>query len=326
MSERKRFRSAFRCLLAVSLVLVPAAAHADAPVVEDANAAPEEARAHYLEGNKALAREDWRTAEAEFRKAWEMSRSYDVAANLGQALYKLGRVREAAELFAYSLRSAPPSTKPEVRSHTTELLNIAKKQVTAVRVHVSVQGAEIVVDGEARDAHIVTDEIFVEPGTRSLEARAPGYEGKKMTIEAKADDSVEVTLPLVAVAPAQASKVPVFVLGGAALVGLGVGIGTAVASHDKAVAADAQLATIRATAGPCDKVNPSAACTTLHGLRAEQGTFANTAVWSFVGAGAAGTGALAYWLVTRSSGGAKSTVVTPTVSAGFGGVEVRGTW
>lgn len=312
-------------VLAVWLGLAPAGAYAQEP---DATATlTDEARSYYLEGNKALAKEDWKAAEAAFRKAWGLSPTYDVAANLGQAVYKLGSPREAAELFAYSLRTAPPSAKPAARAQTAELLQLAKKQVATVRIHVDVKDAIVVVDGKPIDAVFAGDEVFVDPGTRTLEARAPGYEGKAITIDAVADTSREVTLPLTPIQPARPSLVPVISLGALAVAGIGVGIGTAVVSNDKGAAADAQLATIRATSGPCDKSSPSAACKTLHGLRGEQRDFGNTAIWSFVGAGAAGAGAVIYWLVTRPEAPrGTGASVTPVVGTGFGGVEVHGTW
>lgn len=316
------------CILAMCLVIAPCLARAQSPTPpSEEEAPPDDARRFYLEGNKALERQDWAAAEAAFLKAWALSKGYDVAANLGQAAFKLGRPRDAAELLAYSLRHVTPSAKPAARARTQEALDAIKKEIVTVRFSVNVPGANISVDGKRIEPAMVAEELFVDPGRRAIEAKAPGYQPARATFEAKAGETRQVVLSLSPIRTSPPSLVPVIALGALSVAALGTGIGTTVAAVDKSTEARGLLDQIRATSGPCNGSAPPSACRSLFDIRAQQSTLSNTAVWSFVAAGTAAAGAVAYVLITRRSPEAEAVVsLAPAVGVGFAGVEVSGQW
>ena len=77
---------------------------------------------------------------------------------------------------------------------------------------------------------------------------------------------------------------------------------------------------LRVIPAPCAATPPSGACTTLHDTLVSHDTFANGAVWTFVGAGAVGVGTLIYALAGPRHGAQ----VLPVVGPGAGGLVVKG--
>jgi hypothetical protein len=115
------------------------------------------------------------------------------------------------------------------------------------------------------------------------------------------------------------------VAAGAALI---AGVVFVVVSSGKSSDARAQLGTLRAARGEgaCTGTSAPAECASLKDTLAAKDTFANLALWSFVGAGALGIGTAVYALT--SHGGAKKTGIrgAPIVTAHGGGVVIGGAW
>ena len=71
-----------------------------------------QAASFYQQGNVEFEKKNWPGAEAAYLKAWAITRTFDVAVNLGEVEFHLGKMRDAVEYLSYSLRTAPPSSKP----------------------------------------------------------------------------------------------------------------------------------------------------------------------------------------------------------------------
>ena len=72
----------------------------------------------------------------------------------------------------------------------------ARPQVAALAIKVNVEKAEVFVDGKSVGFAPLVDGLFVEPGTRKIEARLPGYEAATEMVEAMKNGSIEVALTL----------------------------------------------------------------------------------------------------------------------------------
>ncbi|HEX9621699.1 MAG TPA: PEGA domain-containing protein [Polyangiaceae bacterium] len=162
-------------------------------------------RTAYDAGLKAMVEKNWPQAHRIFSELWAEQQTYDVAVSLGQAELHLERHREAAEHVDWGLRHLPPREKPGVVQGARDILDRAKQHVTVVRVTVEPEGAEITVDGKTVGSAPLGFDLYVEPGSHSISARAAGFEPADETFEARPGDGRVVTLRL---RPASASTGP----------------------------------------------------------------------------------------------------------------------
>lgn len=306
--------------------------------------------------------------------AWASKKSYDIAANLGSAELTLARYRDAAEHFAYALRTFPATGNKKQLAGTKQLFEQARAHVGGLTIKVSVEGAEVFVDGKAIGRSPLQDQVFVNPGERVLEAKLAGYEPSKQSTKLAAGGAQAITLLLAPTAPppvasaspspsgmASASAAPaltasaraalppvpsgsavpvipgehggpsrpVLVTGGLATgAALLAGVAFVVISNGKSSDVQDQLRTLRSTNGAraCTGTSVPAACTTVQDMIGSKDTFANLALWSFVGAGALGIGTAVYALSAPQ--GTKKTEVraVPIVTANGGGIVIGGAW
>jgi hypothetical protein len=139
--------------------------------------------------------------------AWALKQSYDIAANLANTELLLGMKRDAAEHFAMCLRTFAATGSKAQQEVVKKQFEEARQEIGALLIKVSVDGAEVLVDGKSVGRAPLKGEVFVEPGTRTVEARLSGYEPTKQSISAvKGAPTLTVTLELTAVkAPAPAT-------------------------------------------------------------------------------------------------------------------------
>ncbi len=158
-----------------------------------------------------------------YRSAWKLRKTQDLATAMAQVEIVLGKHRDAAEHLSYALRYFPVSGKKELRERLEAAFAESKAKVTLVRLLVA-GGAEafaLSVDGVAVDTSVTGSELFLAPGTRTIEANAKGYQPARQKVEAKEGLAIDVTLTLLpAEQPAERSMVPpgiAFGVGGAGL-------------------------------------------------------------------------------------------------------------
>ena len=105
-----------------------------------------------------------------YQQAWTLKHTYDIAGNLGQVELKLGKFRDAAEHLDFTLRLFPPTGKAAPREAIRLAFEAARKEVAALTIRVSAQGAAVSVDGTAIGLSPFEVPVFVDPGKRTLEA------------------------------------------------------------------------------------------------------------------------------------------------------------
>lgn len=199
----KKFQSlTWTVLIAGGLALsvVPGTvAHAQEKTGE-AKAAPEpnpQAEAHYNAGVAAAQKREWEKACEEFALAFKIESNPQIAANLGHAELKAGRMRSAAEHLDYFLRNDREAT-PAAKAEIEELLKQAQKHIVTVEINMDQAGAEVLVEGALKGVSPLNKPIFLERGEYTFEVRKSGWKAEKQTRIFERGEKPTITMNMVA--------------------------------------------------------------------------------------------------------------------------------
>lgn len=289
----------------------------------------------YRQGNEAYKQNRLKDAYNFYRDAWNLKKSYDIAGNLGAVELAINLPRDAAEHLLHSLRQFPANGKPEARDKTRQRLEEALKQIGALVIKASIDGADILIDGKSIGKAPLEQEVFVEPGARRIEAKFEGYESAQQQVQVAKGSTHQIALKLKKTAPPPPAvvtptrpswTVPVIVVGASlAAASFGTGIGLFVASGSKGTEADEKLAELKRTGGstPCP-TQPG--CAEVKDLRADHDTFHNVAIGTFVlgGVFAAATVSSVFLLSPKKSSTESDVRVAPAVGPTSQGLFVTG--
>jgi hypothetical protein len=278
--------------------------------------AGENARAdEYFRQGKAFVKEDrWEDARRAYLAGWQIKRGYDIAGNLGSVELELGLARDAAEHLAYCIKSFPATGTATQLGYIKGRFEEARQKVGALSIQVNVDGAEVFVDGRSIGRSPFTDDIYVEPGARTLETKLPGFAPSKRGITAAKGSWQSVALVLHAGADAheagsprglpdvveERSRAPFYVGGGVALAGIGAGVMGVLLSQSSAVRADTQFNQLKSEGGigACLDAANQAACDALDQAYRDKATFRTVSIAGFATAGAAVGAILTYALIS----------------------------
>jgi hypothetical protein len=341
--RRLQSRSLPAVLLALSCVLAAGAAGAQpAPAVSPVNASMDKADELYRQGNEAYKQNRLKDAYGFYKEAWTLKKSYDIAGNLGAVELAISMPRDAAEHLLHSLRQFPANGKPEARDKTRQRLEDALKQIGTLTIKVNVEGAEILVDGKSVGKAPLEQEIFVDAGTRRIEAKIDGYDPVRQQLQVAKGSTHQVALklkktpapPPVTTTPARPSWTVPIIVAGASLSAafFGTGIGLIVVSNNKSSEADEKLASLTSANGqaPCPGATDGlkAQCSELKGLRSDHDTFQNVAVGTFVlgGVVAAATVGSVFMFGSKRGKTEAAVSVAPSFGPSGGGLSARGTF
>ncbi|WP_437531682.1 PEGA domain-containing protein [Sorangium sp. So ce726] len=350
---------------AATLIAVPeiAAAQPATPQAAPANAdAVTRADESFRRGLRLYSDKKYVEAEAELQSAWELNPTFDVAYNLGNTKYQLKKYREAAEHLSFALRNWPlVKTVAKLKPTAEQRLAESRAQVGALRVTASAAGAEVLVDGKAVGRAPLEGEVFVEPGEHQIEARLEGYAPVSQAVKSAKGETADVGLAMVPVksegataagttegggsagagargpvagppvvpqpVPEKRNWVPVIALGAASAVGLGVGIGTTVASNNASDDARKQTAEIVQGGAQCVKPQPSwvGRCEQVQSDLSRADTLGNVARVAYIASGVLAIGAVTYVLWPKSKR-SEPVIALPTMHSGGAGFAVMGAW
>ncbi|WP_437623725.1 PEGA domain-containing protein [Sorangium sp. So ce1151] len=306
--------------------------------------------------------------ESDLQSAWELNPTFDVAYNLGNTEHKLKKHREAAQYLSFALRNWPLlKTVAKLKPTAEQRFAESRAHVGAVAVMVGVAGAEVLVDGKSVGRAPLEGEVFVEPGEHQVEARQAGYAPASQTVTVAKGGTATVTLALALAksegptaagtttegggsatgagavgpvarppalpvepqpVPEKRSWVPVIALGAASVVGLGVGVGTTVASNSANSEARAQQGKIFAAGGGC-LASPSFAgqCAELHRTGERAGRLGDIALGSYIASGVLAAVAVTYALwPARSTEKATALLVLPETRIDGVGIVMVSAW
>ncbi len=336
----------------------PARARAEGDSVE----AREQALAAYRRGNQAYSKGQLREALDEYRVAWKLGQSYDIACNLGRTETDLELWRDAAEHLSYCLTNFSVSRRPEVRKaegRFRKMFADVKRRVGQLRLEVEPSAAEVFIDHKPIGRAPFDSPLFLDPGKHQLTVQLDGYETlvqsftlaqgrvRELTLrldkqanhsdnepEAQAEMSPELASSATESGGVDrgASQFPVrtvALISGAALAaaGLGLGIGFTLDAQNASDDADElkRQAVSVVGAGGC-RSNPDArACTELSDAIDREHRSQRIALVGFVGGGALAVATLAgYFLWPSPEADQAAFHVLPAVGPGQIGVLASG--
>ena len=355
--------SALLLFTAVSTIGQPAHAQTGGPIGTEASQKADE---FFRQGKELYKSGKLKEAHDAYRSAWALKRSYDIASNLGNTEIQLGLKRDAAEHYAFCIRNFPSSGGKTQLDHAKERFEQARKDVGALLLKVGADGAELFVDGKSVGRSPLAEEVFVEPGERSIEAKLAGHEPAKMSVRVStgSTQTIPITLtvaalplpmasavPLASVSPSASASAPpppvptssavvsdplpsdgastpVLVTGGV-VSGLAVVTGvvfTVIANGKGDDAATMRGKLAKVQPNACGSTPASPDCPTLHGLWSEQASFSNAAAWSFIGAGVLGVATVGFALLGPKRSSKTEIHAVPAVGSGTAGLVVHGAW
>jgi hypothetical protein len=320
-------------VLAFSALCATSALGSDTPAANDP---AKQADKHFLQGKEQLRAGNVREAYKEYKAAWDLKQSYDIAANLGNVEFELGMPRDAAEHLSFALKNVAVSVSADKVEKIKARLAEAKNLVGTAKVQVNLDGAEIFVDGRSVGRSPLNDEVFVDPGPCVVEARLPGHEVAREKVDFKRAISRSVLLtlrlsgslpppppstgsaPPPPPPPPAKSFWPVGIGIGAGVVGLGMGVAGLVLSSAKGEEISSLKTTLdgldtHKNHSICRRTPPPSECASLDDAYKAQGSLRNLGAIGFVVTGVAVLGTLGYVLYPTSKPDAR-----PPVRASFG--------
>lgn len=330
-------------------VLVACTAFVPKPVLAapDSSAAPNTtttSRDLFRRAVKEYEQGKMREAYADYRAAWDLQKSYDIAGNLANVELELGHNADAADHASFALANFPPVGTDKQRTFLKGVLTKARELVGTLSIQANVLHSEITIDGKPVGTAPLDREIFVDPGQHTVVATAPEYEPARQDIRIEKGSTSAITLTLTAlkhapdaalspVVPPSSSRLDAVAWSGFITAGGGLAVGASlaiVAAVKESAANDKMAAILKQTGGSqsaCSGGTPSADCLTLHSLRQSHDTFATAAVWTFVGAGAFAAGTAIYALSMTTAAEPRrgvGFVPVPIVSPNTVGLMVEG--
>lgn len=148
----------------------------------------------YNNGLDAAKQGDWDKAYEAFSAAWRVRQHPQIALNLGRAALKTARHGEAAEYLAFFLRETKDQVENQDRALVQELLIEAKQKVATLIIKVNRAGAEVVVDGNVVGQAPLARDLYLDPGSHTVEARLGKERAAPITVDLSAGQSRQLGL------------------------------------------------------------------------------------------------------------------------------------
>jgi hypothetical protein len=224
------------------------------------------------------------------RAAWALHQDADLAVTLATCEIKAQDWPSAADHLAFALRN---KDDPEQRKALEATFLNVRARVGAVKVSVSVDGADVFVGDRFAGTTPLPGEVYVPPGKSRISTKKTGYGEIEGTVDVPAQGTATLSLDLAgegAIAtshqlPKGRSRTPAYVMGAIGLVGAGAGAALWAAGFSKGAAADSLLTELQTTSSqPC--VSGTAGCQTLKSLRQQHDTLVNVGTGVVVASGA----------------------------------------
>jgi hypothetical protein len=318
-----------------------------------AHESAKDANLQYRKAFEALGQKNWPEARRLLLALWSQAHTWDVAAGLGQAEFLLENHAAGATYTAFALANVPPSENPKTVERLRAALDEMKEAVGTVRIAVNKYGAEIVAEHEVVGTSPLSREVYLNPGTRLLEARLDGGYGKQ-PLEVQAGKSYQIALsvdePLGEAGTASTPKIsssvaprelpspgahdrasstwtPVLITGGLAVAAAAIGAGFALDARSAKSDGEKALSDAEATFGsnPCtpSKGGGSELCQNVSELQDQRKSSNTVAAAAFVASGVFAVTAIgSYFLWTKPS----STRLDAWLVPGSSGIRLSGSF
>lgn len=149
-----------------------------------------------LQASKAIKEGRKEDAVERYRAAWELYKNPWFMCERGGLESELGRARDAAQSLSVCIRLLKPEDKRAVGRKVERMLSQARAKVGELTVESNVPDADIAVDGKVVGKLPLRDPIFVDPGSHTVEVRAPGYEPDMRVAVLHAGTSMRIPMRL----------------------------------------------------------------------------------------------------------------------------------
>lgn len=259
-----------------------------------------QADACFSEGRRLYKAEDIDGAYKAYKKAWELKRSYEVAANLGNVEIKLEKWGDAYVHMWWAKENAPVTSPPEVFEKLEDKKREALKYTSARFIKVAhegteIRGATVTIDGAEVGATPLDDPIPLDPGTHEITIAAKGYETLTKKLETKIGTSETVTYELTLKAdevvvvkdPGHEPILPLIIAGG--VVGLGaIGAGAGLLAVSSSKGSERQDLVSGLSEGSCSNPTTQAlidTCANIADLADQENTFSSAGTGLLIGGG-----------------------------------------
>jgi tetratricopeptide (TPR) repeat protein len=179
-------RSAVAVAVFAALVAAGASARAEDPA--------EEARIHFHQGVELYKQGDYEQAAIEFGRAYELKPSYKILFNVGQAENELKHYARARDAYARYLAEGGAEVPADSMLQVSAEMKRLDTLVGSVDVRCPVDGAAIMVDGEAAGTTPLAGPIFVDVGRHEIEVHKGSAQLHREIIRIAGGESLAVTV------------------------------------------------------------------------------------------------------------------------------------
>jgi PEGA domain len=307
---------------------------ADAPPPDPVKVAADKQAALIKKGSELCAAGEVAEGLTSLRAAWAHNEDAELAATIAACEVKASDWPSAATYFAYALRTV---SDPEQRKPLEAAFTDARARVGAVKVTVSIDGADVFVGDDFAGQSPLPGEVYVAPGTTRITAKRTGYGEVDGTVSVQARGTTTLKLDLAAGSTGgsthhfaeRRSVTPAYVLGAVGLIAAGAGAALYAVGATKGAAADALLAelqTANTSKTPC--ATYIGGCNTLASLRSGHDTFTDVGAGVLIGGGALLAVGLIYGVRASAAPATDRAGLTlvPVASPSGGGVLAHGTF
>ncbi len=197
--HRPRFLGAATCLVA-ALALGTFAATASAQPEGDAGASEEarrEAGVHFTNGVELFQEEEYEGALIEFRQAYDPLPNPTVLYNIGQTYLAMRRYVEADDAFRLYLERSGDAIPEDRLADVEQRLAYLQRRIGSIRVTVSVEGAEVLIDGARVGVAPLDGPVRVDIGEHRVSASAEAHRPMQVTVMVAGGEAQDVSLELV---------------------------------------------------------------------------------------------------------------------------------
>ncbi|MDB4985490.1 MAG: hypothetical protein JWN04_668 [Myxococcaceae bacterium] len=127
---------------------------------------------------------NWEEAHAMFSRAHALAPNARTWRGIGISAFELRRYVESIDALESSIADTRKPLSPEQREETAALLQRARDYVAVFELKLSPASTRLTVDGQPTKPR--DGELWLDPGTRSLLAQAPGYIDQREQLHANA--------------------------------------------------------------------------------------------------------------------------------------------
>lgn len=135
-------------------------------------------------------------AEKALREVWSESKSYDVAASLGELERRLEKYAEAARYLSFAIANLPPYESEKKLVALKGWFDDCRGRVASYVVTANVEGATVSVDGVEIARTPLDGPLYVEPGQHEIAVSKAGFKPASKSVAASAGSAEEIPLEL----------------------------------------------------------------------------------------------------------------------------------